>query len=77
MELAFITLRFDSPEEQEFVKEGLRKKFGSIRIENEETWDEDSGYNSWTELDVSSWTYEDIKEIYNLEKEWQEKPLQA
>lgn len=56
MELAFITIRFDSPAEQQFVEDHI-----SWRVNEHETWDEDSGYRSWTEFEIDGCKPSDIQ----------------
>lgn len=58
MELAFITLRFDSPEEQKYVEEHV----AYLTVWEHETWSEDSGCQSWTEFDISGCEPHDVQE---------------
>lgn len=58
MELAFITLRFDSPEEQKFVEEHI----AYLTVWEHETWPEDSDYRSWTEFNIEGCEPHDIQE---------------
>lgn len=59
MELAYIVVRFDSPEEQKYVEEHC-----GFAIENNETWGEDSHYTSWTEFDIQGCKPKDL-EVFN------------
>lgn len=56
MELAFITVKFDSPEEQKFVEEnidlGVYDRF------------EDPDYTCWTEFDISGCEPYDIYKMF-------------
>lgn len=48
MELGFITIRFDTPQEQKFFEDNL-----SLSIWEHETWpEEDRHCMSWTEFDI-------------------------
>lgn len=68
MELAYITIRFESPEEQKFVE----KECG-FAWESHETFDTDSGYKSWTEFDISGCEPQDIGYEFNrCQKEFEE-----
>lgn len=58
MELAFVTLRFDSPEEQKYVEEHV----AYLEVWEHETWDEASGHQSWTEFDISGCEPHDVQE---------------
>lgn len=69
MELAFITLRFDTPEEQKFVEEHI----AFLEVWEHETWPEDSGYQSWTEFDISGLEPYDIqKALDEVMDMWQD-----
>lgn len=56
MELAIITLRFETPEEQKFVEEHV-----NWATRERETWEKDSGFVSWTDFDVSGCKPSDIQ----------------
>lgn len=61
MELAFITIRFETPEEQKFVEEHV----AYLTVWEHETWPEwpeDSGCQSWTEFDISGCEPHDVQE---------------
>ena len=58
MELAYITIRFESPEEQKFVEENI----SNLTVSEHETWPEESGYKSWTEFDISGCEPHDVQE---------------
>ena len=58
-----ITVNYDSPAEQEaFEKTAV--EFG-LMILGRETWEEDSGYDSWTEFDITGFTLGDLKELFS------------
>lgn len=58
MELAFITLRFDSPEEQKYVEDHV----AYLEVWEREIWDKDSGNQSWTEFYISGCEPHDVQE---------------
>lgn len=58
MELAFITLRFESPEEQKFVEDHV----AYLSVWERETWPAGSDYYSWTEFDISGCEPHDVQE---------------
>lgn len=73
MELAFITLRFDSPEEQKFVEEHV----AYLTVWEHETWEKGSGCQSWTEFDISSCTPYDVQVALNEVMElWAEENIE-
>ena len=61
MELAYITIRFESPEEQKFVEENI----SNLTVYEHETWPEESGYKSWTTFDISGCEPHDVQEALN------------
>ena len=57
MELAYITIRFESPEEQKFVAENI----SNLTVSEHETWPEESGYMSWAGFDISGGEPHDVQ----------------
>jgi len=69
MELAYITIRFDSPEEQKFVEDNI----SNLVVYEHETWSEESGYKSWTEFDISGCEPHDVQEaLEEVMNKWEE-----
>lgn len=65
MELAFITLRFDSPGEQLYVEESV-----NAVVWEREVWPADSDCSSWTEFDITGCRAKDLVIFDELETSW-------